>query len=194
MCKTGVGAGSSAGADKGPDRRQSNHEWTDDQEEGEGWTTPTQTEAASCTPQTTHQARTPRLETRIATSCAKGGTPQGSSRVEEERYETSRGRHNRGTIRRKCCKQHRRCMIRSKTRLEEVIPEECNRKRAFCAQNTRAFKHQVFDVAPPVFSVRLSTRSRPKIRTRGGNTFLAQTARTGRSGGPKGKQMISNQM
>ena len=31
MCKTGVGAGSSAGADKEPNRRQSNHEWTDDQ-------------------------------------------------------------------------------------------------------------------------------------------------------------------
>ena len=31
MCKTGVRAGSSAGADKEPDRRQSNHEWTDDQ-------------------------------------------------------------------------------------------------------------------------------------------------------------------
>ena len=31
MCRTGVGAGSSAGADKGPDRRQSNHEWTDGQ-------------------------------------------------------------------------------------------------------------------------------------------------------------------
>ena len=31
MCRTGVGAGSSAGADKGPDRRQSNHERTDDQ-------------------------------------------------------------------------------------------------------------------------------------------------------------------
>ena len=31
MCRIGVGAGSSAGADKGQDRRQSNHEWTDDQ-------------------------------------------------------------------------------------------------------------------------------------------------------------------
>ena len=31
MCRTGVDAGSSAGADKGPDRRQSNHERTDDQ-------------------------------------------------------------------------------------------------------------------------------------------------------------------
>ena len=31
MCRTGVGTGSSAGADKGPDRRQSNHEWTDEQ-------------------------------------------------------------------------------------------------------------------------------------------------------------------
>ena len=30
MCRIGVGTGSSAGADKGPDRRQSNHEWTDD--------------------------------------------------------------------------------------------------------------------------------------------------------------------
>ena len=31
MCRIGVGAGSSAGAGKGPDRRQSNHEGTDDQ-------------------------------------------------------------------------------------------------------------------------------------------------------------------
>ena len=31
MCRTGVGAGSSAGADKEPDLRQSNHEWTEDQ-------------------------------------------------------------------------------------------------------------------------------------------------------------------
>ena len=31
MCKTGVGAGSSAGADQEPNGRQSNHEWTDDQ-------------------------------------------------------------------------------------------------------------------------------------------------------------------
>ena len=31
MCRTGVGAGGSAGADKRPDRRQSNHEWTDNQ-------------------------------------------------------------------------------------------------------------------------------------------------------------------
>ena len=31
MCRTGVGAGSSAGADKELDHRQSNHDWTDDQ-------------------------------------------------------------------------------------------------------------------------------------------------------------------
>jgi len=31
LCRTGVGAGSSAGAEKEPDSRQSNHEWTDDQ-------------------------------------------------------------------------------------------------------------------------------------------------------------------
>ena len=31
MCRTGVDTGSSSGADKGPDRRQSNHERTDDQ-------------------------------------------------------------------------------------------------------------------------------------------------------------------
>ena len=31
VCRTGVGAESSAGADGGPDRRQSNHKWMDDQ-------------------------------------------------------------------------------------------------------------------------------------------------------------------
>ena len=124
----------------------------------------------------------------------RGGTSQGSSRVEEERYKTSHGSHNRGTIRRKCRKQHRRRMIRPKTCLKEVIREECNRQCASPAQNTRAFKQQVFDVAPPVFSVCVSTRSRPKIRTRGENTIVAQTARLGSSGGPKVKQMICNQM
>ena len=69
-----------------------------------------------------------------------GGTSQCSSRVEEERDETSRGSHNRGMIRRKCCKPHRRCMIRPKTRLKEVIAEKCNCQRASRAQNTRAFK------------------------------------------------------
>ena len=48
-------------------------------QEGEGWPIFTQTEAASCTPQTTHQARTPRLETRIATSYAKGGDVSGAA-------------------------------------------------------------------------------------------------------------------
>ena len=85
-------------------------------------------------------------------------------------------------------------MIRPKTCLKEVIPKECNRQCASRAQNTGAFKQQVFDVAPPVFSVCVSTRSRPKIRTRGENTVLAQTARIDSSGGPKVKQMISNQM
>ena len=33
----------------------------------------------------------------------RGGTSQRSSRVEEERDKTSRGSHNGGTIRRKCC-------------------------------------------------------------------------------------------
>ena len=121
------------------------------------------------------------------------GASQGS-RVKEERYETSRGSHNRGTIRRKCRKQHRRRMVRPKTCLKEVIPEECNRQCASRAQNTRAFKQQVFDVTPPVFFVCVSTRSRPKIRARGENTTLAQTARIGSSGGPKVKQMISKQM
>ena len=85
-------------------------------------------------------------------------------------------------------------MIRPQTCLKEVIPEECNRPRACCAQNTRAFNQQMFDVAPPVFSICVSTRSRPNIRTRGENTFLAQTAHITSSGGPKVKQMISNQM
>ena len=87
-------------------------------------------------------------------------------------------------------------MLRPKTCLKEVIPEERNRQRASRAQNTRAraFKQQVFDVAPPVFSVCVSTRGGPRIRTRGENTVLAQTARIDSSGGPKVKQMISNQM
>ena len=46
-------------------------------QEGEGWPTPTPIEAASCTLQTTHQAGTPRLVTRTATSCAKGGDVPG---------------------------------------------------------------------------------------------------------------------
>ena len=85
-------------------------------------------------------------------------------------------------------------MIRPKTCLKQVVPEKCNRQCASRPQNNRAFKQQVFDVAPPVFSVCVSTRSRPKIRTRGENTILAQTAGIGSSGGPKVKQMISNQM
>ena len=85
-------------------------------------------------------------------------------------------------------------MVRPRTCLKEVILEERNRQRASRAQNTRAYKQQVFDVAPPVFSDCLSTRGGPKIRTRGENTVLAQTARAASSGGPKVKQMISNQM
>ena len=89
----------------------------------------------------------------------------------------SRGSHNVGTIRRKCRKQHRRRMIRPKTCIKEVIPEEFNRQRSPRAQNTRAFKQQVFDVAPPVFSVCVSTRGGPKIRTRGGTTTHQDTSR-----------------
>ena len=94
-----------------------------------------------------------------------GEAPQCGSRVEEERDETSRGSQNRGMIRRKRCKRHRRCIIRSKTRPKEVIPEKLNRQRASRAHDTRAFKQQVFDMAPPVFSVCVSPRSRPKTRT-----------------------------
>ena len=46
-------------------------------QEGKGWPTPTPTEAAPCTPQPTYQARTPRLVTRTATSCARGGDVPG---------------------------------------------------------------------------------------------------------------------
>ena len=42
-------------------------------QEGEGLPTPAQTEAALCTLQATHQARTLRQETSIGTSCAMGG-------------------------------------------------------------------------------------------------------------------------
>ena len=53
-------------------------------QEGEGPPTQTRTGAGGCTPQTTHQARTPRQEPSIATSCPKGDDSprgqQGSSR------------------------------------------------------------------------------------------------------------------
>ena len=57
-------------------------------------------------------------------------TSQCSSRVEEERDEALRSCHSRGSVRRKCYKQHRRCMIRSKTCPKEVIPEKFNRQLA----------------------------------------------------------------
>ena len=94
-----------------------------------------------------------------------GGGSQCSSRIDVERNETSGGRHNWGAIRRKRCKQHRRCMVSPKARLEEVIAGKCNGQLASRAQIARAFKQQVFDVAPPVFPVCVSPRSRPKIRT-----------------------------
>ena len=106
MCRTGEGAGSSAGADKGPDRRQSNHERTDDQA---GRRRPANTDSDGDSPVHT-AADTPSKNAATSdTHCnfmrQRGGTSQGSSRVEEERHETSRGSHNRGTIRRKCRKQ-----------------------------------------------------------------------------------------
>ena len=116
-------------------------------------------------PQTTNQARTPRREPGIVTSCAKVEDAQVQRRVKGKWDETTRGIQNRGMIRRKWCKQHCRCMIRSRKHPKEVIPEECNRQRASRAQNTRTFKPQVFDVAPPVFSVCVSPMSRPKTRT-----------------------------
>ena len=77
----------------------------------------------------------------------------------------NRTRQAVAAIRRKRCKQHRRCMVSPKARLEEVIAGKCNGQLASRAQIARAFKQQVFDVAPPVFPVCVSPRSRPKIRT-----------------------------
>ena len=54
----------------------------------------------------------------------RGLASQCSSRVEEVRDRTSRGSYSRGTIGRKRCKQHRRCMFSARTRPEEVIPEK----------------------------------------------------------------------
>ena len=121
MCRTGVGARSSAGADKGPDRRQSNHERTDDQA---GRRMPANSDSDGDSP--VHAAAdTPSKNAATSdTHCnfmrQGGGTSQGSSRVEEERHETSRGSHNRGTIRRKCRKQHRRQL-----RASLVITSRC---------------------------------------------------------------------
>ena len=152
MCRTGVGAGSRARADKGPDRRQSNHESTDDQA-GRRRLANTDSNggslvhAADDTP-----SKNAATGDTLQLHAPRGGTSQGSSRVEEEWYETSRSSHSRGTIRRKCRKQHRRRMVRPKTCLKEVIPEERNRQRASRAQSTRAFKQQVFVVHPGAMS------------------------------------------
>ena len=64
---TGAGAGSSAGAGTEPHRRRNNHKWADDQyntikEHSEGSPARPRSEAGDSTPQTTHQARTPRQE------------------------------------------------------------------------------------------------------------------------------------
>ena len=58
----------------------------------------------------------------------RGVMSQCISRVEEERDNASRGNHSRGTIGGKHSKQHCPCMIRSRTRPEEVISEKGNRR------------------------------------------------------------------
>ena len=55
--------------------------------------------------------------------CQGGVTSQCSSSVKEEWNKTSRGSHNRDTIRCQRCKQCHRCMIRTRTHPEEAIPE-----------------------------------------------------------------------
>ena len=125
MCKTGVGAGSSTGVYKEPDRRQSNYERTDDQS-GKRRLANTDSDGGSLV----HAAD----DTPIKNAATRdkhcnfmrqgGGTSQCSSKVEEERDEKSRGSHIRGMIRRNRCKQHRRCMIRPKTRLIRGHPGE----------------------------------------------------------------------
>ena len=93
---------------KKPIRRQSNHGWTDDQAGRRRLTNAdsdggSRVHAADDTPSKNAATR--------ARHCnfmrPGGGTTQCSSRVEEERDETSRGSHNRGMSRRKWCKQHR---------------------------------------------------------------------------------------
>ena len=71
LCKTGSGAGQRAGAKSEPVRRRRNHEQT---EEKAGWRKRAYIDAVGaggCTPQTTHEAGTPRQDPSTATSCAK---------------------------------------------------------------------------------------------------------------------------
>ena len=141
MCKTGAGAGSSAGADTAPKRRRSNHGWTDDQAGkkkrsdstpdpgghrpqrpyAQGRTRAKQDQAQASAPiarkvkacqhrhrwrqagarrgrHTKQECRATRA--RHCNFCAKGGTSQCSSRVEEERDKQSRGSPNGVTVRR----------------------------------------------------------------------------------------------
>ena len=92
------------------------------------------------------------------------GRGRPSAAAGSRRNETSRGNHNRGTVRRERCKQHRPCMIRPKTRLKEVIPEKCTPACLPCPKYP-AFKQQVFDVAPTVFPVCVSPLTQnPEMR------------------------------
>ena len=79
---------------------------------------------------------------------------------------------------------------RYRARPEEVIPEKGNRQWASLARNARAFKQQVFNMAPAVLPDCVSPRSRPKIRTRGENAVLAEIEREGNSRGPKFRKKI----
>lgn len=64
---------------------------------------------------------------------------------------------------RECRKQHRNGIFGSRTRPEEAISKKGKYHRAAQAGHTRAFKQQVFYVAPSVFPGCLSPRNRASM-------------------------------
>ena len=97
-------------------------------QEGRGSPTPTRPEAAGRTPQATHRGKMPRQEPDIATSCAscaKGGDIPVQRQGPGGKGQCKPWQPQQGWKR---CKQHCPYMIRSRTRPEEVVPEEHKRQ------------------------------------------------------------------
>ena len=161
-----------------------------------GKSVPTQTRpgAGGCTLQSTPQEGTLHQDPKPQLHVPRGHTAQGSCRVEQERDNTSRGSNNGDTTGRKRRQQHRLRVVRPRARPEEVIPEKGKCYRAVLARDTLAFKQQMFNVAPSVFPIRLSPRSRTKTRTQGEDVIVAETTRCGNSCDPKVKTMIPNKV
>ena len=107
----------------------------------------------------TKQERCDKVQT-LQLHVPRGYMAQGSCRVKQERDNESRGSNNGDTTGRK----HRLRVVRPRTHPEEVIPEKGKCHGAVQARDTLAFKQQMLNVAPSVFSV-FSVRLSPLQHT-----------------------------